>query len=641
MRIILIYCKIQIHILPQLLKLKFGGCTVIIPCYRLWNLVSLHFVLLEQEMASHLLAAFLLFDQILVSLAQGGPEPLQIPRSNRVYGPDGPWQAVSVQIGSPAQRLDLYPGGIYQSTIFTRQICQDISQFPCGSGGLFDPENSATLDDDSISFGSGLAGIDSLWTDSAILFSYSNSTSILEQLQIAGMTVANFSAIMFSNITMVYPNGKYPLQVGELALGPVYNQSFSEGLGNPSINASLIPGDLDLQKAIPSNSFGLHVGIGVKALELNLSLWLGGYDASRIIGPVSSQSTNNFQFAIDLLDIGIGVDHGGSPLLFLPQQGLLSQRNSSLPNAGLPVTLNPSAPYLSLPNSTCAAIANNLPVTYDAGMALYFWDTADHRYAKIVTSPTYLSFVFRGSSGNLTIKVPFQLLNLTLEEPLVSVSTAYFPCQPPQGSEGHYSLGRAFLQAAFIGVNWARAGQSDWYLAQAPGPNTNTNPQSRSFTSSPPVGTTEEWADTWDGFWTALPSATVTSNTLSETATAARGPSRSSAISTLMSSPPSPHSLSGGAIAGIAIGGAFALLLVACGVGVWLYRHRRGGDPAKMQAAGVDKAGTHISLHQLLPQHQGTGSDMVLGRTGDSHKEDDPTQELPVDRHRKAELPGQ
>ena len=589
-------------------------------------------------MASCFLAAFLLFDQIVVSLAQGELKPLQVPRSNRVYGSDGPWQAVSVRIGSPAQQLDLYPGGIWYSTILTRQICQDLSQFPCGSGGLFDPESSATLDDHSVEFARGLSGIDSQWTDSAILFSYSNSTGILDYLQIAGMTVANFSARMYSNITMVYPNGKYPLQVGELALGPVYQQSFSEGPGIPSINASLIPGDLDLQKAIPSNSFGLHVGIGVKALELNLSLWLGGYDASRIVGPVSSQSTNSLQFAIDLLDIGIGVDHGGLPLSSLPQQGLLSQGNSSLLNTGLPVTLNPSAPYLYLPNSTCAAIAKNLPVTYDAGMALYFWDTADHRYGKIVTSPTYLSFVFRGSSGNLTIKTPFQLLNLTLEEPLVSISTAYFPCQPPQGPEGHYSLGRAFLQAAFIGVNWASAGESVWYLAQAPGPNADTNPQSRSFNSSP-VGTTEEWADTWDGFWTALPSSTVTSKTPSETATATPGHSRSSAISTSMPSPPSPHSLSAGAIAGIAIGGAFASL-VAFGVGVWLFRHRRGGDTAKMRATGVNKVSEPISVHQLRRQHQGTGSDVLRSKTGDSLKVDDPTQELPVNRHSKAELPG-
>ena len=603
-------------------------------------------------MASHFMASFLLFDQLHVSFAQAGPEPLQIPPSNRVYGPDGPCQAVSVQMGDPAQDLYLYPGGIYPSEIFPRQICQDTSKLPCGSGGLFDPESSATLDNHSINFRKDQSGIDSRWSHGASLYSYSNSTSILEQLQIAGTTVANFSATMYSNITMVYPDGVYPLQVGELSLGPGFNPSFSESKDTPSINASLVPGDLEAQKVIPSNSFGLHVGIGVEALKLDLSLWFGGYDASRIVGPVSFQSTNDYLFAIDLLDIGIGVDHGGSPLSSLPQQGLLSQGNSSLSNTGTSVILNPGAPYLYLPSSTCAAIAKNLPVTYDAGKALYFWNTADSRYATIVTSPTYLSFVFRGSSGELTIKAPFHLLNLTLEEPLVSIDTPYFPCQPPRGPGSHYSLGRAFLQAAFIGVNWARAGESEWYLAQAPGPNTNANPQSRSFTSSPPVGLAEDWADTWSGFWTALPSTMTTLKSSSETASETPAHSESSARPTLISLPPTPHSLSGGAIAGIAIGGAFALL-VASGVGVWLFRHRRGGNPATMRSTGIDKVSAHVPSYPLLPVELPTNRHQMELPTDPHHVElpTDPHHvELPTDRHHmelptechhEAERPGQ
>ena len=94
---------------------------------------------------------------------------------------------------------------------------------------------------------------------------------------------------------------------------------------------------------------------------------LGGYDASRIVGSVSSQLTNEFLLKIDLHDIGIGVDHGRSPLSSLSPQGLLNQGKSSLSNTGISVTLNPSAAYLYLPSSTCAAIPRNLPATYDAG----------------------------------------------------------------------------------------------------------------------------------------------------------------------------------------------------------------------------------------------------------------------------------
>ena len=516
-------------------------------------------------MAALLLTYLLLLDHSLLSLAQGQPEPLQVPASPTLYGPDGPWQAVSVKLGIPAQSLDLYPGGVFQSTVFTNQSCQHITSKPCGSGGLFFPESSNSIDN-SIGY---TVSPPSSWTNGALLLNYppagSNNSekSIRDQLQIADEIVVNFSVATYPEISMVYPDGDYPLQVGALSLGPTLNQSF----GDETINASLIPGYLYTKDIIPSSSFGLHVGTTTTSPLVELSLWLGGYDASRIVGPVSAQSIQDdagSEFVIDLLDIGIGVDSGGSPFPFSSQQGLLSEGNSTISREQqLPILMNPAAPYLNLPNSTCAAIARILPVTYNAGKALYFWDVNDPRFAKIVTSPTYLSFIFGVSTGNMTIKVPFSLLNLTLEEPLVSTPTPYFPCQPPQAPDAfttYYSLGRAFLQAAFIGVTWSNQGVGTWYLAQAPGPDIDTNPQQRPFTiDAPPVGLSANWSDTWTNHWTALP--------LSPSPT-------TSAILT-----PSKQGLSGGAIAGIAIGAVIAVLIVF-GICVFVLRRRRAGKPA-------------------------------------------------------------
>ena len=565
-------------------------------------------------MAGLSLVLVLFLDFSLLSRAQSGPEPLQVLAANRVYGPDGPWQAVSVQLGTPAKNLDLYPGGTFQSPILSNQLCQDTSESPCGSGGLFDPEDSETIDDTSISFGRGDSGISTQWTYGAMLLSYSKSSIIRDNLQLSSQNVANFSVTIYPNITMVYPDGNYPLQLGELSLGPVVNQSFS------GINASLIPGYLAAQKTIPSNSFGLHIGIVAEAFKLDLSLWLGGYDASRIVGPVSSQSPKGdaeSDFIIDLLDIGIGVDNGGSPFSYSSQEGLLSSGNSSISSDGIPVTMNPSSPYLYLPNSTCAAIAKDLPVTYNAGKALYFWNIDDPQYTRIVSSPTYLSFVFRGHTGNLTINAPFQLFNLTLEAPLVSNPTPYFPCQPPQAPGGSYSLGRAFLQAAFIGVSWAGQGLGEWYLAQAPGPNTDSNPQSTPLTSTSPIGLSNDWADTWRGHWTALPNSTVSAipgSTSSPTTTPA---TTSSTLAIQIS-----HSLPGGAIAGIAVG-AVCAVLVAIGVAVLLLRRRRGGNPRAVQPNTEGNNGTKVEQYPLA-QYWKTGEETV-----ERPRTEDPIRELP------------
>jgi hypothetical protein len=105
-----------------------------------------------------------------------------------------------------------------------------------------------------------------------------------------------------------------------------------------------------------------------------------------------------------------------------------------------------------------------------AGLGLYLWNSDDDSYRKIVTSPAYLSFLFRKDSTNnqnITIKVPFALLNLTLQAALVDEETPYFPCYP---SDNIYSFGRAFLQAAFVSKDFGTGdGYGTWFLAQAPG----------------------------------------------------------------------------------------------------------------------------------------------------------------------------
>lgn len=556
-------------------------------------------------MAGLILSVLLLLHYPVPGLAQSaGPPPLQVKPSTQLYGPDGPWQAVSIEFGSPGQPLDLYPGGVWQSTILPTQICQDYADEICGTGGLFNPDDSETLDDTSIVFYKNTSGDTSKLayelSYGAMLLSYTNTTPIRDQLRIANHLVPDFSARMYSSLTMVYQGVKHPIQVGELSLGPIANQSFSHG--GPTTNASLIPGFFDAQQLIASNSYGLHIGIGAEAHKLDLSLMLGGYDASRIVGDVSHQAVlpeTDFdvgnEFAINLLDVAISVDHGESPFSYPSKEGFLSSGNSSISSGGVQVVMNPLAPYLSLPNSTCAAIAKELPFTYNAEFSLYFWDVTDPQYTNIVTSPTYLSFVFDGSSGNLTIKVPFQLLNLTLQAPLVSKNTSYFPCQPPQGNTGEYSLGRAFLQAAFIGVSWEGQGKGDWYLAQAPGPNIEANTQPKPILGDlPESGLTSNWSETWNGHWTALQVSSPTP----------KPPTPPETLPKIQS-----NSLSGGAIAGIVVG-CICAGLVAVGIGILIFIRRRRGTAGAVQPIINEKDDSQVSS-PFIPQHSSGAVDPV------------------------------
>jgi hypothetical protein len=321
------------------------------------------------------------------------------------------------------------------------------------------------------------------------------ATSWVDNMELGGMTVPNVSLALLSDSYAVYPDQWYPLSVGCLGLGaPItVNQSFTTN-GGPSINASLVPGYLNAHSQIPSNSFAMHIGSVNPPMPG--SLLFGGYDQNRIIGDILSE-TDDYTKAISLKDISIRVVDGSSPWTFQSKPGLLAANNASISSGGIKVSVDGCSPYLTLPKSTCDAITDHLPVDYDQSLGLYIWKTDDPKYSQIVSSASSLDFTFLGGSNTqtVTISVPFRHLNLTLTAPLVDSDKQYFPCYT--GASGGYTLGRAFLQDAFVGAHWD---QKLWWLAQAPGPNI---PSAKIITlreSDQEIqASTNDWKESWAG----------------------------------------------------------------------------------------------------------------------------------------------
>ncbi|KAK5128957.1 hypothetical protein LTR85_000290 [Meristemomyces frigidus] len=314
---------------------------------------------------------------------------------------------------------------------------------------------------------------------------------------------------------------------------------------------------------IPSTSYGLHIG-SVNA-NVSGSLVLGGYDSSRCLTePLISDSQS-----VTLTGISLNVSSGGyayENASSVPIQNLLRANGSSLDK--LEVYPDPGVPYLYLPQDTCDAIAAHLPVTYDSDYNLYFWNTSSQSYTDIISSPHYLEFTFSGGSSgpsSTTINIPFALLNLTLENPLVSTDTQYFPCSPWTPSSAGYHLGRSFLQGAFLAQNWD---SSTLFLAQAPGPGAlpeNVKTIAYTDTTLTPESNPPSWDSTWSSTLTAL-----SANTNSTTGSGSGSSSSTSST------------LSGGAIAGIVVGVIVLLALVAALVFFLIRRRRRKNQASQM-----------------------------------------------------------
>jgi hypothetical protein len=223
-----------------------------------------------------------------------------------------------------------------------------------------------------------------------------------------------------------------------------------------------------------------------------------------------------------------------------------------------------------LPKQTCDAIANHLPITYNKDFNLYFWNTQDSAYSKLLSSPHYLAFTFTASSsGNSTINVPLALLNLTLESPLVSTPTQYFPCSPwaqANVANAPYTLGRAFLQAAFLAQNWQT---NSLFLAQAPGPNSMSESIKTILStdsSLAPATNPGDWESTWSSTLKPLSGNSGSSGGGNGNGNGSGGSGKSSGSNN--------GGISGGAIAGIVVGVVVGIAIIA-GLAIWYFLRRR------------------------------------------------------------------
>ncbi|KAJ5714704.1 uncharacterized protein N7483_011885 [Penicillium malachiteum] len=499
--------------------------------------------------------------------------PREITWSDTKFGPDGPWQAVIVSMGSnysdlvvPSSVVALYPGGSWDSKILLSSICDNktLSSVCYGNtAGLFDSDISVTYDNTSIELPPYGPWSDLDWGYTDAVPVYASATRATDWMTIGGVPIPDVDQITISAGWQTYPGGKtYPLEVGTLSLGiSNINQTFGAEI---KINTTFVPSYLYDQRGstnIPSYSYGMHIGSA--SLGIPGSLLLGGYDQNRVIGDVSAQSFSSGSFPIELYDMSLGVAEGGSPWSYVNKTGLLAQGNST-PDSGPQVIVDPVNPYIYLPQSSCDAIAAELPVTYEADYGLYFWNTTDSQYDKIVTSPAYLAFKFSKNNLNneeITINVPFALLNLTLEAPLVKTPTSYFPCMATNSTP---VLGRAFLQAAFVGVNWLG---DKWFLAQAPGPGGSfiVNPMTISEYEVTIPGSSNSWENTWKSSWSVIETEVTKINNATSTNT------NGSTITSTTENNGLPTSAKIGIIVGSTV---FGMMMFALCIGLCI-RHRR------------------------------------------------------------------
>lgn len=213
-------------------------------------------------------------------------------------------------------------------------------------------------------------------------------------------------------------------------------QSFMQTLKNKSM--------------IPSLSWSYTAGAAYRFNKVLGSLTLGGFDLSKA-GPKNM----SFPFASDdSRDLTVGLQ-GVSASVEGVEHALLPQ--------GVYSFIDSTIPQIWLPIAACQQFEQLFGLTIDPDTGIYLInDTLHQKLLKQNATFTFTLGINPEGGQSLEIVLPYASFDLFVDYPTVQNRTRYFPLMRAT-NETQYTLGRLFLQEAYLTVDYER---STFYLSQ-------------------------------------------------------------------------------------------------------------------------------------------------------------------------------
>lgn len=424
---------------------------------------------------------------------------------------EGQWSTFTLRVGTPQQFVRTYVSfAAYQTWVVLPEGCSaaaDKSSCADSRGWLFNQSASSTFD---------RIGIFDLWIEKNLGYNgnaiYGYDTVGLGGQGEEGPTLKN---------TTVGGLAVEDFWLGVFGLNPKPTNFTTFNEGSPSYMTKLKE-----QKYIPSMSFGYTAGAKYRFTGVYASLTLGGYDTSRFI-----PNDVTFTFAGDNeRDIVVAIQS-----ITTPSQMESSPTATELLPAPIYAYIDSTVPQIWLPVDACRAFELEFGLVYDNTTDLYLVNNTLHD-ALLDRNANVTFTLAQGFSGGPTVQIvlPYAAFDLQAQATYRGLSNDswYFPLRRAQ-NDTQYTLGRTFLQEAYIVVDWESAEFNVSQVAWVQSPEQNLIP--------------------------ILPGK-------QNSRTGSTGPSHNGASSS--------DSLSGGAIAGVAVGAVAALALFGILI-VWLVRRKK------------------------------------------------------------------
>ena len=272
----------------------------------------------------------------------------------------------------------------------------------------------------------------------------------------------------YDNITLGFPEGGLPTLGHQIIEGYATKDFYigSIGLSPRAVNISSLDdpqpsflGALVQQNKTAGTSWAYTAGAYYKQPTAFGSLTLGGYDAARFV-----QSRVTFPFGPDI-----------SRDLVVPIQSITSDAASGpLLSSVIYAYIDSLVPHIWLPLEACQAFEKAFGLIYNETAELYFVN--DTTREKLLSQNPNVTFTLGpASAGGSTVDIlmHYGSFDLIADHPIVKNATRYFPLRQAQ-NDSQYTLGRAFLQDAYVIADYDR---SNFSVSQAVFPNGSNTQQ--------------------------------------------------------------------------------------------------------------------------------------------------------------------
>jgi hypothetical protein len=505
-------------------------------------------------------------DTTLLSRADTLPAPVSIAPDQNWDGIDGKWSSFTLRVGTPTQFVRTFVSfAVYQQWVVLPLGCSAAAvEGDCAEarGWLFDNDTSSTWDP---------VGIYELLVGQN-LGVYGNGIAAFDNVGLGGEgeggpTVDNTTILAYAG---------YQYYLGMFGINP--KPSNFSAFSNPTPSLMTL---LKEQRKIPSVSFGYTAGAHYRFTGSFASLTLGGYDTNKY-------AANNvtFIFAPDNeRDVMVAIQSINTP----SRDDSNPVATEMLPNK-VYALIDSTAPELWLPLEACRAFEYEFGLTYDNKTDLYLINDTQHEIlVERNASVTFKLGQGPDSDATVSIVLPYAAFDLQARPPFRNIANEsyYFPIR--RGNSSQYTLGRTFLQEAYITVDYE---VSRFQLSQV------------------------VWDQTADQNLVVIPPANASNDASIWTSpnwdqgSAERAPGSGNNSTTASASNSGSSSLGAGAIAGIAVGAAAILAIVGF---IFFYRRRQKRRRAAAAAAAAVAAAN--SSESKPASSSGSTSSQTKGAT--------------------------